>query len=96
MEYAWVSVRAGDLFLKKRTFGPDDWGYEAFDLNKDPLMMTNLFDPNNADHMKMKEYLENYKTRLTRGFYELSNRQVLSDRTKKAQLKALKALGYVD
>jgi hypothetical protein len=85
----WVAVREGDRFARWRNRGDGTFQHEHFDLARDPLALTNLFDPADETHLRLARWLEDYKERLC-GAYG-GERGV-----DEAEIEAdLRALGYV-
>ena len=92
---SWVSVRRGDEVFKLRSLDGRNWRVEAFDLGPDPTEGTDLFDPQEADHLAMKAELERYKSRLV----ESAAAQATAGRGRylpeSGEEAALEALGYI-
>ena len=86
----WVQVREGDWVLKWRNFGADRWGAQAFDLSRDPLELTDLFDEANRDQGRQMARARGYKALLVSRFGRSP-----SDSPDDA-LQRLQELGYVE
>jgi len=96
-EYLWVTVRTqDDTFKLVRTDGA--WHMEAFDLERDPNELHNVYDARLAEHAKMKDLLGRYKQRLTEGYRALRESQeggAYEDIPDEKKLEILRSLGYI-
>ena len=91
----WAGVREGNMIWKLRKFKEGTWGMEAFDLTDDPVENTNLYDPNNHQHVQMAEKLDTYKKLLARRYEELRGDGSARTLTEVEEIEALRSLGYI-
>jgi len=90
----WVRlVEDGEegLVFKWRNFGDDRWGAQAFDPERDPLELTDVFDPDDPEHVRAAELLQAYKARLEARFRGGGSTDAPQD-----SLDRLRELGYVE
>jgi arylsulfatase A-like enzyme len=88
----WVSLRDEAAYYKYRNLDGETWGFQAFDLDRDPHAEQNLYDPENPEHRLAAQQLIAYQSalvgalRASRGLPALERRDI----------ESLRALGYVE
>lgn len=87
----WVAVRQRDSVFKWRHLGNEVWGFEVFDLARDPTERRNLYDPGDPLHRDMARRLVAYKELLV-GSYAAEREDAVSQDEKR---RLLKSLGYL-
>jgi arylsulfatase A-like enzyme len=90
----WVTLRDWDTVYKHKKVDGDHWGFQVFDLAKDPGETTNLYDPENPRHAEMVAALKAYKARLVEAYPQSGVRdrpQLLEGE----EAELLRALGYI-
>ena len=96
-ERIWVAVRHGDTYHRKIPLDENNWSYEVYDLAVDPIQQHNIYDPQDAMHVRVQQELDAYQQRLVDGFRQMEigpdghARQPSPSET----LRRLKSLGYV-
>ena len=85
-ERLWVTVRQGDVRCKLTLKG-DRWEAEVFDLARDPLETTNVYDIENRKHAEMVALLEAYRAELVSGFQPTE--------PVPREIQRLRSLGYI-
>ncbi len=91
-ELIWVRVRKGDLVAKLRNLDGTRFGFEVFDLARDPHETANLYDPSSSEQALLVEELERYKRRLVENFGRQGEGGEISE---EERLERLRDLGYV-
>ena len=87
-----VRVRSADLVCKLRNLGEEKFGFELFDLARDPEETRNIFDRRQPAHADLARALDSYKAELVRGFERIDAARRLSRDEEEGRLRSL---GYV-
>ena len=95
IDHVWVSMRQGDLVYKRTRPTGEAWETEVYDLATDPIERTNLFRPDDPDHLEATLRLERYKTRLVQAY---RGTKVDRDRLlpQPEEQERLRSLGYIE
>jgi arylsulfatase A-like enzyme len=89
-ELLWVRARAGDRVHKLRNLDGTRWGFQVFDLARDPWEARDLADEHDPEQAEMRRALEAYKRRLVEGF----ERAGIEERADVDAMQRLRGLGY--
>lgn len=97
MNLTWVALRSGDTVWKYRRLENGEFGFQAFDLERDPGESRNVYDAADPRHQAMARRLRQYKEALVEAYRHWSAARVQAglEPTDREQLRRLRELGYV-
>jgi arylsulfatase A-like enzyme len=95
IEHIWVSMRKGDRVFKLRKLPSGEFGFEAFDLARDPGETHDLYRADDPEHAEIAAQLVRYKAALVAAHDSVPAGEGSKSPVDDYQLKALRELGYI-
>lgn len=96
-ELMWVGSREGNWLFELRNLDGERWGFQAFDLARDPGETADRFDPSDPLHRTAVRRLQAYKRLLVDRYdrYVHTKAKELRPPLEAEDVHGLKALGYI-
>lgn len=86
----WVRVRDGDLVCQHRNLDGTRWGYQVYDLARDPEQARDIYDPADPVQRALVQKLDAYKELLVAGY----GKALVGELSPEESLERLQDLGY--